>query len=110
MIKKVVIAGCRYYDNYEQAKQFIDYCLSNIRKENEIVIISGGASGADFLGEIYAKENSFKIEKYPADWNKNGRRAGPIRNEEMAKNCDGITVAFFHAIDIPVTGIAVLFH
>lgn len=88
MIKKVVIAGCRYYNDYAQAKHFIDSCLSNIRKENNIVIVSGGAKGADFLGELYAKENGFDIEKHPADWNKYGKKAGPMRNKEMAINCD----------------------
>ncbi len=88
MIKRVVIAGCRDYNNYEEAKQYIDFCLSNIRKENKIVIVSGGCRGADAIGEQYAKENNFKVEKYPADWVKHGKRAGPIRNEQMAKDSD----------------------
>ena len=64
--KRVVIAGCRDYTNYDEAKTYIDYCLSDIRKENDIIIISGCASGADAIGEHYAKENGFNIEKYPA--------------------------------------------
>ena len=88
MIKRVVIAGCRDYNDYDEAKSFIDYCLSNIRKENEIVIVSGGARGADAIGERYATENGFKIEKYPADWQTYGRCAGPIRNRQMAEICD----------------------
>ena len=86
--KRVVIAGCRDYNNYEEAKQYIDYCLSDIRKENDIIILSGCAKGADALGERYAEENGFKIEKHPADWAKFGRSAGPERNEQMAKLCD----------------------
>jgi len=38
--KRVVIAGCRNYNNYDEAKPYIDFCLSNIRKESEIVIVS----------------------------------------------------------------------
>ena len=88
MIKKVVIAGCRNYNNYEEAKTYIDFCLSDIRKENDIVILSGCASGADAIGERYAEENGFKIEKYPADWKTYGRSAGPRRNKQMAEICD----------------------
>ena len=88
MIKYVVIAGCRDYNNYEEAKQYIDYCLSDIRKDNDIIILSGCAKGADALGERYAEEKGFKIEKHPADWAKFGRSAGPKRNEQMAKNSD----------------------
>lgn len=40
------------------------------------------------MGEKYAKENGFKIEYFPAEWNKYGESAGPKRNFEMAKSCD----------------------
>ena len=88
LIKRVVIAGCRDYSNYEEAKPYIDFCLSNIRKKNNIIILSGHANGADLIGERYAKENGFKVEIYPANWNKYGRSAGPIRNRQMAEVCD----------------------
>ncbi len=88
MMKRVVIAGCRDYNNYNEAKEYIDFCISEIRKKNEIVILSGGASGADAIGERYALENGFKTEKHPADWKKYGRAAGPIRNKEMASLSD----------------------
>ena len=88
MIKRVVIAGCRDYYNYDEAKPYIDFCLSNIRKENNIVIVSGCASGADAIGERYAFENKLKVEKYPADWKIYGRSAGPRRNKQMAEVCD----------------------
>ncbi len=88
MIKRIVIAGCRDYNNYNEAKKYISYYLSDIRKQNNIVILSGCATGADALGERYAKENGFKVEKHPANWEKYGKYAGPKRNKEMAKNCD----------------------
>ena len=88
MVKKIVIAGCRDYNNYDEAKSYRDFCLSAIRKENNIVIVSGCASGADAIGERYAEENGFEIEKYPADWKTYGRSAGPRRNKRMAEVCD----------------------
>ena len=65
MIKRVIIEGCRYYNTYEEAKAFIDFCLSNIRNENEIVILSGRARGADAIGERYAEENGFSFLAVP---------------------------------------------
>ncbi len=86
--KRVVITGCRDYNNYDEAKSYIDFCLSNIRKENNIVIVSGCASGADAIGQRYAQENGFVVEKYPADWKTYGRSAGPRRNKQMAEVSD----------------------
>lgn len=88
MKKRIVIAGCRDYNNYDEAKPYIDFCLSNISKENSIVIVSGCASGADAIGERYAKENGYEVEKYPADWKAYGRGAGPKRNKQMAQVSD----------------------
>ncbi len=88
MVKRIVIAGCRDYNNYDQAKVYIDHCISEIIKENDIIIVSGCASGADAIGERYAKENGLEVEKYPADWKTYGRSAGPRRNKQMAEICD----------------------
>ena len=87
-IKRVVVAGCRDFTNYQQAKDYIDFCISNIRKENNIIIISGGARGSDKLGEQYALDNGFKIERYLADWDTYGKSAGIIRNKKMAEISD----------------------
>lgn len=87
-IKRVVIAGGRDYNNYDEAKRYIDYCISNIRKEYTLVFLSGCCRGADMLGERYAEENGFRVEKYPADWEKYGRNAGPKRNKQMAEAGD----------------------
>ena len=88
MIKRVVVAGTRNYENYDVAKAYIEACIKEIRKHYTLVFLSGGCRGADSLGERYAKENGFKIERYLADWNKYGKAAGPKRNMQMAKSCD----------------------
>lgn len=85
MIKRIVVAGCRNYENYREAKAYIDFCISEIRKNNTLIFVSGGCKGADMLGERYAKENGFEIERYKADWEKHGKSAGPKRNMQMAE-------------------------
>lgn len=61
MVKRVVIAGCRDYNNYDEAKKIIYACIIDIKKDNEIIIVSGCASGADAIGERYAEENGFEV-------------------------------------------------
>ncbi len=64
--------------------------------ENQpITIISGEAGGADMLAKQYAEECGWNYEGYPADWNTYGKRAGPIRNNEMlVKGKPDLVVAF----------------
>jgi len=79
---KLLIAGSRDFNDYEMLKEKLDkiLCSSNISE-----IISGKAKGADTLGERYAKERNIKIKEFPAEWNLYGKKAGMIRNKEMAK-------------------------
>ncbi len=88
MVKRVVVAGCRDYENYREAKAYIDFCIGEIRKKYTLVFVSGACQGAVALGERYAKENAFEIERDPAEWEKYGKSAGPRRNREMAKIAD----------------------
>jgi len=53
-------------------------------------IVSGGARGVDKLGEEVAKNNYLPIKVFPANWNKYGNRAGPIRNAEMADYAEAL--------------------
>ena len=87
-IKRIIIAGCRDYNNYTEAKKYIDECISDIKKDNTIIILSGGSNGADKIGERYAKENDFQIELFLADWKRFGKSAGPKRNKLMAEATD----------------------
>ena len=80
---KVIVARCRDFADYELLKEKCDFYLQNKKPEN-IVIVSGHASGADTLGERYAQERGYELKTFPADWKANGRAAGPIRNAKMA--------------------------
>ena len=57
-------------------------------------IISGGAKGADSLGERFAEQHSLHLTVCKADWNKHGKSAGYIRNSEMADIGD-VLLAFW---------------
>ena len=78
---KVIIAGGRDFDDYALMKRKLDHLFSK-RMPDEIV--SGGARGADALGEDYSKECGIPLKIFKADWEKHGRAAGHIRNAEMA--------------------------
>lgn len=54
------------------------------------IVVSGTAKGADKFGEMWAEENHIKVHHFPAEWDKHGRRAGPLRNKVMAENAEGL--------------------
>ena len=51
-------------------------------------IVCGMAKGADYLGFNWATCLDIPIAKFPADWNRHGRKAGPLRNIEMGDYAD----------------------
>ncbi len=83
---KTIIAGGRDFKDYNLLKKQVDYYREHKGAITEIV--SGGAAGADSLGEMYAIENNIPIKVFNADWNKHGRAAGPMRNKQMADYAD----------------------
>lgn len=50
---------------------------------NDIVIISGCASGAGSMAIDWAADNWVPVDDYEADWKTHGKAAGPIRNQRM---------------------------
>jgi hypothetical protein len=77
---KVLVCGGRYYGDWEQAYKV----LGEIREKRGItVVIHGDAVGADRIAGDWANGQSLAVIKCPADWDRHGRAAGPIRNQKM---------------------------
>ncbi|RXP52351.1 DUF2493 domain-containing protein [Lutibacter sp. HS1-25] len=89
---KIIIAGSRTFTNYQKLKQTCDHILQD---QTNIEIVSGAYNkGADKLGEQYAAERGFPLTKFPADWKRYRKAAGPKRNQQMANYAD-VLVAFW---------------
>jgi hypothetical protein len=89
----IAVIGSRDFDNYE----YVKYRLGQLQHKfpnQTFKVVSGAARGADSLGEKWANENGLKTQIFPADWDKYGKRAGYIRNEDIIKNAD-IVVSFW---------------
>lgn len=93
-VYRVIIAGCRDFQDYALLKEKCEYYLQNKLQSDNVIIVSGHASGADSLGERFAQEHCLQVELHPADWAKHCRAAGPIRNKKMAECADAL-IAFW---------------
>lgn len=80
----LLVAGSRSYNNYQEMCQCLDLLLKKqVAQQREIIIVSGGANGADKLAERYADERGYTKHIIYADWNRYGKSAGYRRNENM---------------------------
>lgn len=88
---RVLICGDRNWQNEAAIRRELS------KLDPGTAIIHGGARGADTLAGIVAKEIGLQVEVYPADWNRHGRAAGPIRNQQMIEQGRPDIVLAFHA-------------
>jgi hypothetical protein len=82
---RTIIAGSRdgiSWQQFRRAMNLVDIPIS--------VVISGTARGVDSYGERWASEKGIPVERYPADWEQYGKRAGYLRNVQMAENADAL--------------------
>lgn len=101
---RVIIAGSRDFDDFPKLMNSCIDILHEISDQNDdldkIRIVSGTARGADLLGEQYAKVAGYEVSRFPTDWDGLGKRAGYVRNAEMAKYAMadgnyGVLIAFW---------------
>lgn len=78
---RVIVAGSRslgYADTY----QALEECGLDITS-----IVDGMCPyGPDFYALWWAEERGIPVIPYPAEWLRYGKRAGPLRNEQMARD------------------------
>jgi hypothetical protein len=92
---KLIVAGSRHFDQAEPVKKYITSAvrdLESITESKVTEIVSGTARGIDTIGEEWARENGIPVKRFPADWDTYGKRAGHIRNREMAEYADAALV------------------
>ena len=82
---KVIVAGGRDFFPEFKHSQWLTEQLHELKATH---IISGKARGADSFGEEIGRLLRLDIIEYPANWDRYGKKAGPLRNEEMAKVAD----------------------
>jgi hypothetical protein len=86
---RIAIIGGRNFNDYELIDKTLEPYLNRIR-----CVVSGGAIGADSLGERWAKNNNVDTLIFLPDWKKYGKSAGYIRNKDIVSNSD-IIFAFW---------------
>ena len=88
--KRILICGDRDYKDWMQVRDYLDTI------SRTAIIIHGGAKGADSIAGNLATYLNMKVIKYPADWDKYGKAAGILRNQQMPNEGHPDLVVYFH--------------
>jgi hypothetical protein len=91
---KLAIVGSRTFNNYEQLAGVLYDLFGLGRSTPKDTIISGGAKGADKLAKDFAENWDLEYIEFPAEWDKFGKSAGFIRNQQIVDACD-MVLAFW---------------
>jgi hypothetical protein len=81
-----IIAGGRDFTDVEWMEQHVElFAHRSGLLGLTPVIVQGEARGADTLAKRAGLARNIEVLSYPADWDRHGRRAGWVRNQEMAQ-------------------------
>lgn len=88
---RVLITGGREFNDMLALFKFLD----DLHNQHPFTsILHGNARGADKIAGAWARSRHMKEEIHPAQWQKHGLAAGPIRNQEMLDTKPNFAVAF----------------
>ena len=79
---RVLVCGGRDFKD----RALLYATLDRLNAEHPITtLINGQAPGADSMADKWAELKGIWRYPFPADWDRHGRAAGPIRNAQMLK-------------------------
>lgn len=84
----IAVVGSREYPNMDLVQHFIRMLPPHVD------IISGAARGVDSVAAATAREAGLDVTEFPADWDRWGKSAGFIRNNDLVASADFV-VAFW---------------
>lgn len=98
MPSRLLITGSRDWTDHDSVHTVLkDWWLST-GNDPEAVLVSGNCpTGADRIAESIWENQGLAVERYPADWKRLGRSAGPKRNQAMVDLKPDAAAAFIRA-------------
>jgi hypothetical protein len=80
MNQRVLVCGGRDYDDAARLNAILD----RAHWANPIIcLIHGAAQGSAALAAKWARDSGVPCSAYPAYWERDGKAAGPLRNQRM---------------------------
>lgn len=90
---RIIVTGSRNWSDETAIEEVLLDVTAHI-DVRPIVIVQGGAPGADSIAKRIAERRGWRVETFEADWKKYGKAAGPRRNGDMVMAGGDICCAF----------------
>lgn len=90
---KILICGDRKWISYLEIKKVLNTF------DKGTVIVHGCCRGADYIAGVVAKDLGLAVIEVPAEWQKYGKAAGPVRNKKMLDMGVSQVFAFHNNLD-----------
>jgi cell division ATPase FtsA len=88
---KILVCGSRDWDDFDAiANRLCKYAADIL----PVVILHGGAAGADGIAGAAARLLRFEVRVFRPDWSEHGKRAGILRNLQMLDEQPDLVIAF----------------
>lgn len=96
---RILVTGSRRWRDRRAIAEALAAQIRDHRDRNPIVLVHGGAQGADSIADSIWRKWAFvgdlaEPEVHPADWDRYGCAAGPKRNAEMVDLGVDVVLAF----------------
>lgn len=81
---RLLVSGSREFDTHEDYLFIWRLLIDKNLEEPYLSVVHGDCPrGADYFAKIICEVGGINQERFPADWNKHGKAAGHIRNQQM---------------------------
>lgn len=93
-VMRVIVCGSRKWRDRDRISDRM-FDLSLATENLQCTVVHGNAAGADRIAAQEAPKIGLLVESHPANWEKFGKAAGPIRNQAMADMGADLCIAFW---------------
>jgi hypothetical protein len=90
---RILVTGSRDWTDTDLIRDALMAATVDV-PDARVVVVHGGAGGADTIADRLALRLGWRREPHPADWARYGRRAGPLRNDAMVALGADLCLAF----------------
>lgn len=92
---RILVTGSRDWSDRDTIWRALGDAVAPVPVDRELVIVHGHCpGGADAMADAWARKYGATVERHPANWQLEGKRAGFIRNARMVNLGADLCLAF----------------